>query len=276
MCYNPFWDGDKMNKSVLITGACGGMGNKTAKLLAEKGYTVFGLDKNLCESSENIIPIQADITNEESVINAFSLVCSRTDNLCAIIHFAGIYMLDSLVEMESESFKKIFDINVTGVYLINKIFLPLIKKDGRIIITTSELAPLKPLPFTGIYAVTKGALDKYAFSLCMELQLLGIHVSVLRAGAVSTAMIKESTDALENFCNKTKLYFLGGNRFRDIVNKVEARSVLPEKISRKVMKILQKPNPAFHYSINRNPLLLMFNLLPEKLQLKIIKSILIE
>ena len=76
--------------------------------------------------------------------------------------YAGVYMLDSLVEMETESFKKIFDINVNGVFLVNKIFLPLLKKDSRILITTSELAPLDPLPFTGIYAITKSALDKYA------------------------------------------------------------------------------------------------------------------
>ena len=92
-------------------------------------------------------------------------------------------MLDSLAEMESESFKKIFDINLCGVFLINKTFLPLLSSDSRIVITTSELAPLDPLPFTGIYAITKSALDKYAYSLRMELQLLGIKVSVLREAA---------------------------------------------------------------------------------------------
>ena len=49
--------------------------------------------------------------------------------------------------------------------------MPLLKKGSKIIITTSELAPLDPVPFTGSYAVTKGALDKYAYSLRMELQL---------------------------------------------------------------------------------------------------------
>ncbi|MGN1096052.1 MAG: SDR family NAD(P)-dependent oxidoreductase, partial [Eubacteriales bacterium] len=148
------------------------------------------------------------------------------------------------------------------------------KRGSRIIITTSELAVLDPLPFTGIYAVTKGALDKYAYSLCMEMQLLGIYVSVLRAGAVETGMLGVSTDALDLFCKKTKLYSCNADRFKRIVDGVETRSVPPEKIARKMLKILNRKHPDFAYSINRNPLLLLLNALPKRLQLFIIKLVL--
>ncbi len=144
-------------KAILITGAYGGMGKATTEFLAKNGYTVFALDKIVGDRKENIIPIQADITDEESIKNAFNEVKTQCDSLHCIIHFAGIYMLDSLVEIENESFKRIFDINVTGAFLINKTFLPLVEKGGRIVITTSELAPLDPLPFTGIYAIAEGS-----------------------------------------------------------------------------------------------------------------------
>ena len=199
-------------KYILVTGACGGMGRKTAALLAQQGYGVIALDKNPCQMGEGIIPLQADLTDESSVKEAFRAVASIADSLYAIVHFAGIYMLDSLVEMESEAFEKIFRINLGGVFLINKLFLPLLKRGSRILITTSELAPLDPLPFTGIYAVTKGALDQYAYSLRMELQLLGIPISVLRAGAVNTGMLGVSTTALERFCSSTKLYTCNADR----------------------------------------------------------------
>ena len=77
-----------MKKSILITGAFGGMGKATAKLLAEQGYRIFALDRQVKEGSENIIPIEADITDERSVKDAFSRVSNLTDNLFAIIHFA--------------------------------------------------------------------------------------------------------------------------------------------------------------------------------------------
>ena len=261
-------------KYVLVTGACGGMGRAVVKALSDNGYFVIALDKNICEASDNVMPIQADITDDDSVAAAFERVRAITDELFAILHFAGVYMLDSLIEMSAEAYDKIFDINVRGVFIVNKMFLPLLKRGGRIVITTSELAPLDPLPFTGIYAVTKGALEKYAYSLRMELQLLGIHVSTLRAGAVDTGMLGVSTAALERFCDKTELYRCNAARFRKIVDTVEARCVPPEKIAKKTVSVLKVRKPRFAYSINRNPLLLLMNMLPKHVQLWVIRQVL--
>jgi NAD(P)-dependent dehydrogenase (short-subunit alcohol dehydrogenase family) len=250
------------------------MGRETVRLLRDEGYFVFALDKTVGATEENLCPIEADVTSPESVNAAFETVCAHTDHLDAVLHFAGIYMLDSLVEMEDEVFRRIFDVNLRGAYLINKTFLPLLSRGSRILMTTSELAPLDPLPFTGIYAVTKAALDKYAYSLCMELQLLGVSVSVLRAGAVSTDMLGVSTTALDRFCEKTTLFSCNADRFKRIVNRVEARSISPKRLAEKVLKIFRKKSPRFAYSINRNPLLLLLNVLPKRLQLWIIKTVL--
>lgn len=261
-------------KDILVTGAYGGMGRAVLRLLRERGFRVFALDRKVEQAEENIIPIEVDITSEEAVREAFETVHSYTDSLYAILHFAGVYMLDSLVEMESESFRRIFEVNLYGAFLVNKTFLPLLGKGSRILITTSELAPLDPLPFTGVYAVTKGALDRYAYSICMELQLLGISVSVLRAGAVNTGMLGVSTDALDRFCEKTALYTCNATRFKAIVDRVEARHISPDKLAAKALKILNKKHPAFAYTINRNPLLLLLNALPKRLQLLAIRLVL--
>lgn len=261
-------------KYVVVTGAYGGMGQSTVNKLVNEGYLVFAFDKVVGEAAENVFPIQVDLTNIESVKIAFEKVKNITTNLFAIVHFAGVYKLDSLVEMEDNEIRHIFDVNLFGAINVNKVFFPLLKKSSKILITTSELAPLDPLPFTGIYAVTKGALDKYAFSLRMELQLLGIDVSVLRAGAVSTSMLGVSTKALDNFCEKTKLYECNATRFRSIVNSVESKNISPDKIAQKTCKILTKSKPKFAYSINKNRLLILLSILPKRLQFFIIKKIL--
>ena len=263
-----------MKKTILVTGAYGGMGRATVQALASMGYLVFALDRQVAGPEENIIPIEADITEEQSLQNAFSVVGSHTHRLDAILHFTGIYMLDSLAEIPSQDFERIFQVNLFGAFLVNKIFLPLLENGSRILMTTSELAPLDPLPFTGIYAVTKAALDRYAYSLAMELQLLGISVSVLRAGAVNTGMLGVSTCALDRFCENTQLYTCNAKRFQGIVNRVEARNITPEKLAKKAIRILEKKNPAFAYHINRNPLLLLLNALPKRLQLFAIRKIL--
>jgi NAD(P)-dependent dehydrogenase (short-subunit alcohol dehydrogenase family) len=258
---------------VLVTGAYGGMGKATVNALKNAGYTVFALDKKVLEKEENVLPVQADVTSLESLEKAFEYVKSITDELFAIIHFAGIYTLNSLVEITDEEFCRAFEINVFGAYRINKLFLPLLKKGSKILLTTSELAPLDPLPFTSLYAVTKSTLDKYAYSLRMELQLLGISVAVLRAGAVDTGMLGVSTDALNNFCENTKIYKCNAKNFKSVVDKVESRKIPPEKIAKKVVKIVNSKRMKYVYNVNRNPLLLLLNALPDRLQTWIIKKI---
>ena len=108
----------------------------------------------------------------------------------------------------------------------------------------------------------------------MELQLKGIEVSVLRAGAVRTGMLGVSTDALDRFCEKTGLYSCNAERFKKIVDRVEARNVEPSVIAKKVIRILKKRHPRFAYSINRNPLLLLLNILPSDLQFFAIRQVL--
>lgn len=261
-------------KYIIVTGAYGGMGRKTAELLKKQGFCVIAIDKTTGAAEENVIPLQVDITDAESVKGAFEKVKKVTDEVYAIVHFAGIYMLDSLVEIGSDRFAQAFQVNLFGAFLVNKTFLPLLKSGSRIVIMTSELAPLDPLPFTGIYAVTKGALDKYAYSLRMELQLLGIYVSVIRAGAVDTGMLSVSTDSLDRFCANTKRYSCNAERFKNIVASVEAKRIPPEKIALKTQKILKEKNPKFAYSINRNPLLLLLNALPKRLQFWVIRQVL--
>lgn len=261
-------------KYVVVTGANGGMGKATVQHLVDLGYFVFALDQTACAPQKNLVPIEVDVTSETSVTNAVNVVNGYTDKLFAVVHFAGIYRMDSLVEMPEHSFKQIFDVNLFGVYRVNKAFLPLLEKGSRIVVTTSELAPLDPLPFTGIYAVTKSALEKYAYSLRMELQLLGIKVVVLRPGAVTTDMLGVSTSQLDRFVSQTQLYSCNATRFKAIVDKVESRSIAPVKIAKKVGKILAKRNPRQVYNVNRNPLLLLLNVLPSTWQTSIIKGVL--
>ena len=261
-------------RNVLITGCSGGMGLATSKQLVKEGYEVFGIDIKETESFEHFHFIMADVTKNEDIEKAFSIIKEQIDGLDAIINYAGITELNSLIEMSEEDFVRIFNTNLFGVYRINKTFVPLLKEKGKILITSSELAPLDPLPFNGIYAISKSALDKYAYSLRMELQLLGYQVIVIRPGAVDTDMINISNLQIEKFVNETTTYKEISKKFKQIVESVEARKIPPERIALLVSKILEKKNPKYIYKINRNPLLMMMNILPNRWQNKLIKRIL--
>lgn len=260
----------KSRKAVIVTGASGGMGKEVCKILVET-YDVFAFDKRPTDLKDpRIIDVFADVTDTNSVKKAKEIVLNSGKTLQAIIHTAGIYDLDSLIEIDEQRFLKIFDVNLFGVYRINKAFTPLIEKGGKIIMVTSELAPLDPLPFTGVYAITKSALEKYAYSLRMELNVLGYKVVVVRPGAVKTTLLNDSNLALDKFCDNTSLYKVNALKFKKVVNSVENKNVSPEKIAKVISKSLKKKNPKYIINVNRNFLLRLLNVLPKRLQVKII------
>lgn len=263
-------------KKVVLTGGASGMGRATALVLAKNGYFVYSLDiKKNTEENQNIKQMLVDVTDTNSIKNAFNEISKETNSLDGILNFAGIIMMNSLVEISEEDYLKIFNINVFGAYRINKTFFPLIKESkGKIIITTSELTPNKILPFNSIYSITKKALDAYAEGLRKELGLFDIPVITLRPGAVKTELINSSNNALDSLEKNTVLYKGITKRFKHIVDSQQGASIPAEKIGKLVLKILEKKKPKFVYTKNASIKLKMLNLLPAKLELSVLKMIL--
>ena len=263
-------------KRVIVTGGASGMGRATAVMLAQNGYKVYSLDITTnSEKVENINELIVDVTSSESVQKAFEVISSLEEQIDAIVHFAGIIMMNSLIEISEQQFEKIYNVNLFGVFRINKTFFPLLnRQNGKIIITTSELAANSILPFNAIYSITKKALDAYAEGLRMELGLLGIKVITLRPGAIKTPLINSSSNQLDALVNNTVLYKGKTGKFKKIVDSQQGDTIAPEKIATLVKNILQKKNPKFIYTKNANLKLKLLNLVPSKLQLSIFKSIL--
>lgn len=264
-------------KKVVVTGAAGGMGRAVAEKLANNGYFVYACDirKNL-NDHENICQLQVDVRSQESIDAAFAKISAETDFLDAIINFAGIIMMNSLVEISEEDYIKIFDVNVFGAYRINKTFLPLVLKNkGKIIVTTSELASDKVIPFNSIYSISKKALDAYAEGLRMELALLGVPVITLRPGAVSTNMLSLSDNAVDSMISDTVLYDSNTKKFKKIVASQQGKAIPATKIAEIVLKILRKKRvKKYVYTKNASIKLKLLNLVPDRFQVKIYKTLL--
>ena len=263
-------------KYVVLSGVSGGVGLATAKELTNNGYHVFGLDiREPKEKLKDVTFIKTDLRDLKSVQKAFKEVNKSNKKLDAIISVAGIYDLNSLIEISEEDFIRIFDINVFALYRLNKTFVPLLKEKGKVIMISSELAPLDPLPFTGLYGITKSTVEKYAYSLRMELQLLNKQVVIIRPGAINTSLLDVSTTRINQFSNDTNLYKYNAEKFKSITNKVESRKIPPEKLARLINKVLKKKKPRYVYKINRNFLLLLLNAMPDRFQNWVIKKILL-
>lgn len=262
-------------KQIVLTGAAGGLGTAVALYLASHDCRVFACDiKPSPHTHPHIVPVHMDVRSQTSVSQAYETVQKSTNRLDAVISLAGVYMMDSLVEMEEARFTAILDINLTGVYRVNKTFLPMLRDGGRILITTSELAWQKPLPFNGIYSLTKTALDCYADSLRLELMLLGIPVITIRPGPFQTQLVNTSGKEMMRLCEKTTLYQIGAQRFRAIMDSQTQTAKDPSVLAAVIYKALTSRRPRYVYTKNAGFLLKLYSALPRRLQALALKQLL--
>jgi NAD(P)-dependent dehydrogenase (short-subunit alcohol dehydrogenase family) len=262
-------------KQILVTGGAGGLGRSAAEYLAAHGCRVYTCDIGTSEPQPNIVPVFMDVRDGRSVDAAAELIAAHTDRLDAVVHLAGLYMMDSFAEISEERLSRILDVNLFGVYRVNRAFLPLLMKGGgRVVITTSELAGQKPLPFTGIYALTKTALQCYADSLRLELALLGIPVVELLPGAFRTRLTVEPSHELERLQQSTKLYGGGLKRIKPLMDGRIGKAREPEALARVIGRIVTAKKPRLRYSANASILLKLFSALPRGIQVFAMKRLL--
>ncbi len=261
-------------KTVLITGVASGIGAATKDVFAANGYHVIGIDIKEPQSKDNFTFYQVNITNLEDVLKLESILLNDNILLDAIINIAGIHKMASLVENDYQDLQKVININLLGPMLINNKLHKFLKPAAKIIIITSEVAGFDPLPFNGLYSVSKIALEQYAQALRQELNLINQSVITIMPGAIETPLQGASIQDTSDLANTTTLYKRQANKFVSITKKFMGKPLKPIKVANLIFKVSNKKRPKYTYKIHRNIGLVLLNLLPRRLQCYIIKKIL--
>ncbi len=114
------------------------------------GIHVFACDMTARDYViDNITYICMNVADEQDIQRVYTLLSDQGVVLDAIIHIAGIFDIDSFIEADNSLLRRMFEVNFLGAMYVNKILYPLLSKNGRIVITTSEVAPLDPMSFNG-------------------------------------------------------------------------------------------------------------------------------
>lgn len=261
-------------KNVLITGASSGIGKSLKDIFLKNGYHVIALDINKIEKEENLDTFICDITSKEGLINVKQTLIDQNIKLDYIVDVAGIHMMASLVESPIDQMQKLININLNGTMLVNHTFHSLLQEKGRIVIITSEVASFDPMPFNGLYNVSKTALDTYAQALRQELNLIGQKVITFRPGAVKTPLCDSSLSGTQMLVDSTTLYKKQANKFLKLVTMFMGKPLPPEKMAKFIYKKSTKKHPKIIYKKHQNIGLLLLSILPKKWQCAIIKGIL--
>ena len=173
----------------LVTGASSGIGEATAKRLAEAGYKVYGTSRRSTRSDARSFSMLAlDVTSDESVEAAVTELIRREGRIDLLVNNAGFGVAPGGAEESSiEQAKAIFETNFFGLVRMTRAVVPHMRRQGsgRIINIGSVLGFL-PMPYGALYAATKHAVAGYSESLDHELRTRGIRVSVIEPAYTKT------------------------------------------------------------------------------------------
>ncbi len=191
---------DIQGRTAIVTGASRGIGLAITKALIEEGVKVAGWSRTLPESftHNQFHHIKTDLTIEDSVQSAFDETLSKLGNSISIlINNAGMGYRGPMDEMPSEQWRRLFDLNVHGLFYTTKRVIPQMKTEqlGHIINIGSG-AGTNGIAEMSCYCGTKFAVNGITQSLHQELRDFGVKVSCLSPGSVDTGFSQSKKNKL--------------------------------------------------------------------------------
>jgi glucose 1-dehydrogenase len=182
----------KKPKTVLITGAGGGIGRATVKLFSEYGWRVIGVDRNPFGEAfpENGLYIQADISIGENLEGIYKHAQSFTGCLHALVNNAAVQISKPMLETSVEEWDAVMASNLRSVFLGVKLAHPLMKNAGGAIVNVSSVHAVATSVNIAAYAASKGGLLALTRAMAIEFAPDNIRVNSILPGAVDTPMLR--------------------------------------------------------------------------------------
>lgn len=170
----------------VVTGASKGIGLEIAKGLLADGYRVFGLARSKAEVSE-IEWISCDVTDSQSVTNAFRQVIERAGKLDLLVVNAGMGISGAAEFTGEKDCRRQFEVNVFGAVACAKEAAHRMREQGRgRIIFISSLAAIFPIPFQSYYAASKAGVNVFSDALGIEMKPFGVETCTVMLNDVKT------------------------------------------------------------------------------------------
>jgi len=180
-----------MKKTVLITGASGGIGKAAAILFLNKGWQVIATARNIDKlkslKSKGAKCLKLDVTNSEDINNLITYLVDNELFIYSLVNNAGYGQFGTIEETSIEKARAQFETNVFGLASLTQKIIPIMRKQehGRII-NVSSIAGKTSMPGGGWYAASKYAVEAISDSLRYETKQFGIKVSLIEPGPIKT------------------------------------------------------------------------------------------
>jgi NAD(P)-dependent dehydrogenase (short-subunit alcohol dehydrogenase family) len=210
-------------RTILITGAAGGIGRTAVGFFAESGWRVIGVDRSPFGEPfpETGLFIQSDISNPENLQAIFNQAHSFSERLDALVNNAAVQIAKPLLHTTVEEWDVVMSNNLRAVFLSVKLSHPMFKAaGGGAIVNVSSVHAIATSANIASYAASKGGLLALTRAMAIEFAPDHIRVNAILPGAVDTPMLHAGLsrghvgqgslpERLENLANKTVIGRVG-------------------------------------------------------------------
>lgn len=215
----------------VITGASGGIGKETARVLLRDGWQVICLQRHNCDlpGAENI---KCDITKQSDIDAAFS----KIEKIDLLINNAGFGVSGCVEYTDMSEIHSQFELNFFAHIAVTKAALPKLRKSRGKVIFISSAASVFSIPFQSFYSATKSAAESVSLALSNELKQFGVSVCSIRLGDVKTGF----TAARQKDFAGDDVYGGAIARSVKVMENDEINGMDPAQVAAGIVKIAQK------------------------------------
>ena len=227
-------------KKIFLTGASSGIGKAIAAALTDRGDEVWGTSRNLSRlpNVPRLHPVQLDLSDPDSINQAFSNALAEAGRLDVLINNAGSGHFGPAENLSEKEIANQFQILVFGQVQLMRLALKTMPSGGLIINVTS-LASRLPLPFMAGYNSAKAALA--SFTMTMQLELPDSHVRIvdLQPGDICTDF-NEAVTKSEKYDQR---YEASVAKTWEAVERNMKNAPKPALVARRVCELINQANP---------------------------------
>jgi NAD(P)-dependent dehydrogenase (short-subunit alcohol dehydrogenase family) len=271
-------------RGVVVSGASTGIGLATVTLLAQTGYVAFAGVRNetdaarLRELHPNIRPILLEVTDAASTARVAAEIGRSDVTVAGVVSNAGVAAGGPLERLPVEDLRHTLEVNVIGALALVQAMMPYLPAAGGRIVFVGSIAGRLAMPYNAAYSASKFALRAIADALRIELAPLGMFVSLVESGSVSTPMWRKGRESRPHLFamlgeHARPHYYRAMERLMRVTETEERGGIPPERVAEAIRDALTAKRPRARYVLGSAKAGNILALLPLRLRDRIIRAV---
>jgi NAD(P)-dependent dehydrogenase (short-subunit alcohol dehydrogenase family) len=232
-----------------ITGCSTGFGRELAQLVLDRGYRAVVTARNPAKAEDiaagkgdRALVLELDVTDPVEVDNAVKSAARHFGRIDVLVNNAGIGYFGAVEESDEEEVRRMFEINFFGLSSMTRAVLPIMRKQrGGHIVNISSIGGIRSFPTLAYYNATKYAVEGFSEALAIEVEPLGIKVTIVEPSGFRTDWAGRS--AAESKNRITDYATTAGKNLENLRGYSGKQPGDPARAAAAIIAAVESPNP---------------------------------